>query len=133
MSKKWDERYLQMACLIASWSKDPKQQVGCVLTDERNRIVATGYNGLSSGIDEYNEEDRLALTLHAEENAIFTSNRNFHTAYVWPYLPCSLCAARLAQAGVQRIVSKREPPVKWKPELTRYICDKKQIEVVLCL
>jgi dCMP deaminase len=132
MNYKWHKRYLQMATLVAAWSKDPKRQVGCVLVDEQNRVVSTGYNGPPAGIDNVSEKDRLALTLHAEENALLTATRPFYTAYTWPYLPCSLCTARLVQAGVQQIVSRREPPSKWRPELAQKLCDIKMVEIILC-
>ena len=35
---KWDMRFLGMANLVGSWSKDPSTQVGACIVDERNRI-----------------------------------------------------------------------------------------------
>jgi dCMP deaminase len=129
----WDERYIQMACLVASWSKDPDRQVGCVLTDEYNRVVATGYNGLPRGIDidRLQVEDKLAITIHAELNALLAIKGQAVSAYVWPYFPCATCAAALAQHGVCRIISKRMPQnERWRFDLTEYICKEKEIELI---
>lgn len=127
---KWDKRFLKLAELISTWSKDPKHQVGCVLTDEYNRIVSTGYNGFPAGVDSIQESDRLALTIHAEENALIQATRPAVIAYIWPILPCSTCAAKLAQVGIQRIVSTEPASSKWRPDLTYVICDQLNIEIV---
>ena len=42
---KWDKRFLEMAKLVASWSKDPSTQVGAVAVRNRT-VIAQGYNGL---------------------------------------------------------------------------------------
>jgi dCMP deaminase len=128
---KWYRRYLAMAKLIASWSKDPKHQVGCVLVDECNRIISTGYNGYPRGLDNLNKQNRLAMTIHAEENAMLQANQSPITAYIWPTLPCSNCMAKLAQIGIQRVVSKQEASAKWRPELTYEICNHFNIEIIL--
>lgn len=121
-----------MACLVASWSKDPKRQTGCILTDELNCVVSTGYNGYPRHIDvPPTDEDRLAITLHAELNALLQAHRRAVTAYIWPYGPCSQCMAALAQAGIERVVSKRMPDAKWRPDLSLYIAEQKQIEMIL--
>ena len=127
---KWHRRYMDMAKLVASWSKDPRKQVGCVLTDELNRIVATGYNGPPRGLDSFKASDRLEVTIHAELNAILTSDREFVTCYTWPVLPCHACMAALAQSGVQRVVSLQEPSAKWRWDISQQICDTLGIEVI---
>jgi len=43
MISKWDKRFLRIAKEVASWSKDPRSQVGAIAVQSR-RIVATGYN-----------------------------------------------------------------------------------------
>ncbi len=49
MSEKWDSRFIELARLIASWSKDTSTRVGAVIVDEQRRIVGTGYNGFARG------------------------------------------------------------------------------------
>ena len=111
---KWDNRFIELAEYIALWSKDPSTKVGAVVVDHKNRIVSVGYNGLPHGIDDNNERlnDRdlkLAMTIHAEENAILFAGRDVTgmTIYVHPLFPCSNCAAKIIQSGISRVVSKR--------------------------
>ena len=40
----WAERCLEMAALVACWSKYPKARVGAVIV-RNNRVVATDFNG----------------------------------------------------------------------------------------
>ena len=108
----WDRRFLAMAKLIASWSKDPSTQVGCVITDPCYRIVAAGFNGFPRGVKDTearlnNREFKYKFTQHAERNAISFAVRDLTgcTAYTYPLPPCAQCAGALIQAGVTRVVS----------------------------
>ncbi len=47
----WDKRYLEMARLVAGWSKDPNAQVGAVIVRD-NRVVATGFNGFPTHVQD---------------------------------------------------------------------------------
>lgn len=44
---KWHSRFMEMANLVASWSKDPSTKVGAVIVDDKRRIVSVGYNRIS--------------------------------------------------------------------------------------
>ena len=109
---KWDKRFMSLAKLVSTFSKDPSTGVGSVIVDENQRIVSTGFNGLPRQVADStdrlnNRELRLALTLHAEQNAVLFAERSIRgtTCYVWPLPPCSRCAALLIQAGVGRVVA----------------------------
>jgi dCMP deaminase len=45
----WDETWLEVARTVAKRSRCERDQVGAVIVDPRNRIVATGYNGPPAG------------------------------------------------------------------------------------
>lgn len=134
LGNKWDVRYLRLAREVASWSKDPKKQVGCVLVDELHRVVSTGCNGPPAKIElfDFTAEDRLAITIHAEVNALLQKTRDFYTAYIWPVMPCSQCMAALIQAGAQRVVSHSLPSTKWRWDLCVKMCDQRNVELILC-
>jgi dCMP deaminase len=108
---KWDIRYLEMAALVASWSKDPRAKVGAVVV-RNNRVVATGFNGLPSEVLD-NEERltdkkmKLEMTVHAEENALIVAGRNAEgaTIYVHGKPVCARCAGSIIQARIQRVVA----------------------------
>lgn len=117
---KWDDRYLKLAAYITIWSTDPSTKVGCIIADEKNRIVSTGINGLPRGIednhDRLNVRDiKLKITIHAEVNALLFAARSVEgcTAFVWPLPPCAQCASALIQAGIKRIVSVRSNNTLW--------------------
>ena len=102
---KWDNRFMQMAALIASFSKDPSTQVGAVITQGR-KIISPGFNGAPSGVREPTERDvKILRTLHAEVNAVLFAARDLRdcTIYV-THPPCAQCAALIIQTGIRRVV-----------------------------
>lgn len=109
--RKWDDRLLGMASVVATWSKDPKRRVGAVIADADNRVVSVGYNGFPRGVGDSpalleDSQQKLLRTLHAEANALLFAARPVAgcVAYV-TYPPCSQCAAMLIQAGITRVVA----------------------------
>lgn len=105
---KWDERFSELAALVATWSKDPSTKVGAVIVDQKNRIVSIGFNGYPHGIINCDDErdERLRKTIHAEENALLFAGRDVEgfTIYV-THPPCARCAAKIIQMGITRVVS----------------------------
>ena len=129
MGDKWDERFLELASHISTWSKDPSTKVGCVVVGDDREIRSTGFNGFPRGIKD--DESRLSdrsqkypLICHAEENAIMHAARvgvslKGTTAYVtWP--PCSRCTRSFIQAGVNEVVFPKvlEIPERWQEDFT---------------
>jgi len=120
-SKKWDTRFLELAKLVGSWSKDPSTQVGAVIVDDNNRIVSTGYNGFPRGIQDseeklFDREQKYAIIVHAEMNALAFANKSVKdcTLYTWPFEPCSRCAGMIIQSGIKRVVSVIHPDKRWE-------------------
>jgi dCMP deaminase len=112
IDSKWDVRMLQLACLVASWSKDPSTKCGAVITDSQHRIISTGYNGLAQGIPDNesvwdNREEKYEHVIHAEENTIIFAGHSLRDCYIytWPIAPCSRCASKIIQAGISRVVA----------------------------
>ena len=52
-----DEYALRIAEVVASRSTCLRRSVGCVLTNARHQVLATGYNGRAAGLPHCNEED----------------------------------------------------------------------------
>ncbi|MCK5612758.1 dCMP deaminase family protein [Candidatus Pacearchaeota archaeon] len=109
---KWDKRFLQLAELVSSWSKDPSTKVGACIVDKNNRVVSHGYNGFPIGVDDSYEyladrEQKLQRTIHAEPNAILFAQRDLtdHILYVFPFPPCTNCAALIIQSGIKKVVA----------------------------
>ncbi len=131
MGDKWDQRYLRMAALVASWSKDPNARVGAVIV-RNNRVVATGFNGFPSDVLDTRERlleklKKLEMTVHAEENALIVAGQNAEgaTIYVHGKPICPRCAGSIIQAGIARVVAMHPDEIgkesKWyEPFLTAW-------------
>ena len=52
---KWDNRFLNLAKHISTWSRDPSTQVGAVIVDNKKRIISVGFNGLAQGVEDLDE------------------------------------------------------------------------------
>lgn len=107
----WDERFLGMAHLVSTWSKDPSTKVGAVIVDKNKRIVSTGFNGFPKGIHDFsfrydNKMLKYKMIVHAERNAILFAQRDLAgcTLYTWPVPCCAECAAMVIQAGIKKVV-----------------------------
>lgn len=59
----WDEVWAHVAHAVATRSLCVRAQVGAVIVDSRNRIVATGYNGPPAGFDPRDAEGESSLQL----------------------------------------------------------------------
>ncbi len=109
----WDERFMDLAREIGSWSKDRSRKVGCVLVGPAREIRATGYNGFPRGVNDdvearHQRPAKYRWTEHAERNAIYNAARSGVatdgcTAYL-PWFPCVDCARALIQAGITTLV-----------------------------
>lgn len=129
MRPTWDETWLAVARTVARRSLCSRAQVGAVIVDSRNRVVATGFNGPPAGFDHANQlcrawclrgnydvEDALHPTyddcpsLHAEANALMAADRSTWqggTVYVTGDV-CHACAKLLANSGLARVVVQRD-------------------------
>jgi dCMP deaminase len=116
---KWDQRFLDMACLVGSWSKDPSTKTGAVIVDVQKRVVSVGYNGFPAQVVDDARLDCRELTyeiiIHAEVNALMFAQRPVIgcTLYTSPFMSCSRCAALLIQAGITRHVAPRNDAPRW--------------------
>ena len=121
----WDEYYLNICKVVASRSKDPNTQIGCVIAGPAHEIRSTGYNSFPRGIrDDVPERlERPAKYLwieHAERNAICNAARagtplEGCTIYV-EIMPCMDCARAIVQAGIKQVVVSGERMSQYSSE-----------------
>ena len=117
---KWEERFMSMARLVATWSRDPSSKVGAVIVDRRKRIVSVGFNGFPAGVDDtiLDRNQRLRRTVHAEANCILFAQRDLAGCTIFTtHPPCSQCAALIVQSGISRVVSPiptQDFALRWK-------------------
>lgn len=122
MNDRWDFRFLDLAELVSSWSKDPSTKVGAVITDQQHRVISIGYNGFPQNIsddDRLNDrETKYKIIVHGEMNAILFANRCLKncTLYTYPFMPCPRCTSMIIQTGIKRVVSYNNMPDRWAKE-----------------
>jgi len=110
---KWDKRFIELAYLVASWSKDNSTKCGAVIVDENKRIVSVGFNGFPKNTNDDeklydNREEKYRRIIHAEQNCLAFSYRDVtgFTLYC-THCPCAQCAAMVVQRGICRVVFKK--------------------------
>ena len=117
----WDQYFMDITRLVATRSSCMRRQVGALLVKERN-ILATGYNGVPSGITHCDvagclraklnvpsgERHELCRGLHAEQNAIIQAAKhgtNIDNATLYcTTMPCIICTKMLINAGITRVI-----------------------------
>ena len=115
-----DTYFLEIAKTVAQRSTCPRRQVGCVLVDSRNHIVATGYNGVPTGFPHcienpcpganYPSGEGLdhCEAIHAEVNAFLQLRSDDELTAYMTVLPCFTCGKMFANSKVKRIVALEE-------------------------
>ncbi|MBP5313324.1 MAG: cytidine/deoxycytidylate deaminase family protein [Eggerthellaceae bacterium] len=117
----WDEYFMAMAHHAASRTTCLRRAVGAVIVKD-HRVLATGYNGVPTGIAHCSEvgclreqlgvpsgkNHELCRGLHAEQNAIIQAARygvdiSGGCIYITTQ-PCVVCAKMLINAGITEIV-----------------------------
>ena len=117
----WDQYFMDITRLVATRSTCMRRQVGAVLVKDRN-ILATGYNGVPSGISHCEavgclrerlkvpsgERHELCRGLHAEQNAIIQAAKhgtNIDDATLYcTTMPCIICTKMSINAGRRTVV-----------------------------
>lgn len=120
----WDERFLSMARLVSTWSKDPSTKVGAVLVTSDNAVVSIGYNGFAKNMPDTEEHyaDRAAKysrIVHAEINAIVLARGDVRGCTLYcTFPPCDRCAVQIIQAGIKRVACPKaiegEAAERWR-------------------
>lgn len=136
--KKWDLRFLEMARNAASWSKDPSTQVGAIIVDDDKRVISVGYNGFPKGVtdDERldDREEKYKMIVHAERNALLFANKDVKNCnlYTYPFMPCSVCAGMIIQAGIKRVVTVRNNNARWQKDfaVSRQMFKESEIDLI---
>jgi dCMP deaminase len=123
----WDEYFIAIAKLVATRSTCNRREVGAVIVKDK-RILATGYNGVPSGLihclDRQCLRDKLGIPsgqrqelcrgIHAEQNAILQAvihhiDIKDGTIYTTNQ-PCISCAKMLINARIKEIVIAGDYP-----------------------
>jgi len=130
----WDEYFIGIADLISKRSTCLRRSVGAVLVKDK-RILATGYNGVPSGIKHCSEvgcireklkvpsgeRHELCRGLHGEQNAFLQAalhGTSVKDATLYSTTqPCIICAKMLINAGIKEIVIRGDYPDRMSKDL----------------
>ncbi|MBR2299983.1 MAG: dCMP deaminase family protein [Alphaproteobacteria bacterium] len=131
-SDKWNKRFMELAFLVASWSKDPSTKTGAVIVGPDKEIRATGYNGPVRGVND-DVKERLERPTkydffeHAERNALYnaclTGVSVKGCVMYATHAPCVDCARAIIQSGIKTVVTNKividetTPKNTWRDKL----------------
>ncbi len=123
----WIHYFMDITRLVARRSTCIRRQVGAIVVKDK-RILATGYNGVPSGLAHCEEvgciraqnkipsgqRHELCRGLHAEQNTIIQAayhgiSLNGATLFCTT-LPCSICLKMLINAGIKEIIYEQGYP-----------------------
>lgn len=113
---KWDERFIELARLVATWSKDPSTKTGAVIIDTKRRVVGIGFNGFPRGVKDsesryQDRELKYKLVVHCEANAILNANGSVVGCTIYTTkMPCTECTKLIIQAGLLHVVIPWQDP-----------------------
>lgn len=139
----WADSHMVTAMFAGqSRSPDPNTQVGAVIVNSRNRVVASGYNSFPNGIcltrfswaREHEDplQTKYPYVVHAEKNSIYNAVGPVEgcTLYVTMY-PCNECAKDIIQAGITKIVYLFNPYKDgWQAKASQRMLEHLDIEIV---
>ena len=113
ISESWDRRWMSLAQLVSSWSKDRSRKTGAVIIDHRNVVLSLGWNGFPRKVNDdvnrrHERPAKYLWTEHAERNAIYNAAAKGvecqDTRMYITWYPCAPCARAIIQAGIIEIV-----------------------------
>jgi dCMP deaminase len=123
----WDTRFIEMAALVASWSKDPSTQCGAVIVRPDRSVASVGFNGFAKGCSDApefyeNRELKYERVVHAEVNAILLAREPLAGYTIYTYPPgwgpsCARCSSHIIQSGITRVVHYQDTSefaARWK-------------------
>lgn len=104
-----DDRYMALAFIHASFSKDPNTHVGSVIVNYNNEIVGTGYNGPPRKINDnqidWDRPHKYKFIRHAEANAIKYASRPTQGATLYVTgMPCPACMLDIVDAEISKVI-----------------------------
>lgn len=105
----WNNYFMAIAQDVSVRSPDANTKHGCVIVDDSNKIVSTGYNGFPAG----GPDDLLPNTrplkydfiIHAEMNAILNSRCDLRGCSMYiTGLPCKNCLKHIVGVGIKKLI-----------------------------
>ena len=130
---KWHYRFMELAKLVATWSKDTSTKTGAVIVGPDKEIRATGYNGFVRGVDDdvferFERPTKYDFFEHAERNAVYNAclcGTCVKGCVLYAtHFPCTDCTRAIIQSGIKLVVTnplvidKNTPHNTWRDRIT---------------
>lgn len=141
----WDKRFVEMARLVATWSKDPSTKIGAVIVGPDNEVLSTGYNNFPRNINDdilerSERPEKYFWFEHAERNAVFCAARHGVRLkgcrmFVSCWIPCTGCTRAIIQAGIIEVVLGQKVEdasrTKWieEAERSKQMCEEAGVKL----
>lgn len=138
----WDVYFMRLAIDVSTRSTCLRRQVGSILVDKRNHIIATGYNGVAPGLPHCNYESKISEVsdgieninpyackgafektgvdldsceaIHAEQNALLQCDDVYKIEKIYTTsAPCVTCTKLLMSTSCKEIIFLQDYP-QWK-------------------
>ena len=130
-TQKWHYRFMEVANLISTWSKDTSTKTGAIVVGPDKEIRATGYNGFCRGVDDdvierLERPTKYDFFEHAERNAIYNAcltGVSLKGCVLYAtHAPCTDCARAIIQSGIKTVVTNEldltnAPTGTWRDKL----------------
>lgn len=125
INEDWAYKFLDLAKLVSTWSKDPSTKTGAVIVESKNKLISVGFNGFPKYMPdnpEYYDDrnEKYSRIIHCEMNALlFAGNMESiyeHTLYTYPFISCDRCFVHMVQAGINVFIA----PKPTADQLTRW-------------
>lgn len=129
---KWHYRFMELAKLVATWSKDTSTKTGAVIVGPDKEIRATGYNGFVRGVDDevverFERPLKYDFFEHAERNAVYNAclcgTQVKGCVLYATHFPCTDCTRAIIQSGIKLVVTnplvidKNTPQNTWRDKV----------------
>ena len=122
-----DDYFMTMALIAGARSTCQRRSVGCVILDENNHVMATGYNGTPRGMSHCLDHPCPGVGLpsgegldvcqatHAELNALIQCRNTMAIRRLYTTAkPCVQCIKSIMNTGCDEIVFYEDYPSSYK-------------------
>jgi dCMP deaminase len=103
-----NSKWIEIAQVASTLSKDPKTKVGAVIVSPNNRQFSLGYNGFAVGVEETPEKwerpTKYDYVIHAELNAVLNCPFQKEGCSIFiTHQPCHICLNILLNSQIKTV------------------------------
>lgn len=137
--EEWYYPWMRSAYQVALNSPDPSTQNGALILNAEHRLLGTGYNTFTDGMeitpDLLERPKKYSFIEHAERNAVYNTLRygpyetnadNTPSIMIAAWASCADCARAIVQSGIQTLirhdrsgVDRWSESIEWGDEILR--------------